>query len=477
MLGVKKMFLDDAFFRSVIPGVQFPYASIPADVTFWVDSRTIKPGQIFVALKGARVDGHTFIAQALRGGASGVLCAVEYKRQLDLLPASLLKDKTIILVPDPLEALIRVAHAWRMRFNYHVVAITGSVGKTSTKELLSSVLSMHNGPYLKSEGNQNSLIGIALNMLKMRAEHKGAIFEVGIDSTGQMKKLSALIKPTIALITNVGHSHMQGIGAIADVAAQKRDLFSSLREDNVGIINGDISLLADVGYPHPVIKFGTKTINQIQARKILVTENQTSFVLKMYREKYPITIGTNHPSGVMNALAVAAVAHVLGVPVATIIKGIERPIKVAGRYEKLLLKDGRGTLINDCYNANPESVKAALIALQATRTKGKKIAILGDMLELGNESAFWHRQIGRFLRKVPSLDYLILVGKHVQWIKHTAPITLSISLVPTWQEAIEKVNQLVGDDTLILVKGSRGMHLEHIVNCVARVPQVNQVTG
>lgn len=468
------MRLDKQFLMTAEPKAVLLYDFFPEDVQFSIDSRTIRPGEIFVAIKGPHHDGHDFISAVLNKGAGGVICAQEHRSIIDSLDKQRLKNKAIILVPDTLDALVALARAWRAQFNYPVVAITGSVGKTSTKALVAHILNLHDGPYLVAHGNQNTLIGIALNMLKMSVEHKGAIFEVGIDRRGQMKQKAALVKPTIAVITSIGHSHMQGLGSIADIAAEKRDIFSSLRDDSVGVINGDQPLLADVGYPHPVVKFGAKTINQIQARKINSGPAQTTFVLKMYKQKDDVRISSNHQGAIFNALAAASVSHLLGVSVATIIKGIERPVTVEGRFERLLLKNGSGLLINDCYNANPESMKAALLALQKCQAKGKKIAILGDMLELGVDSAFWHRQLGRFLRKVPTLNHLILVGKQVQWTKKTAPMNLHFEHVPTWHEAVEKLEKVLVKDCLVLVKGSRGLQLNNLVDCFARKSTVSQ---
>ena len=407
------------------------------------------------------------MTEALKLGAGGLCIALDKKNMLQTLDPALIKGKLIMAVPDTMQALIRLAMAWRAQFTYPVVAITGSVGKTSTKELLARMLDLNGNTYIASHGNQNTKIGISMNILRMRATHQMAIFEVGINKHGEMAELASILKPTTAAITNIGHCHMEGLGSLADIALEKRDLFNYFTQDSVGVINGDQPLLANVGYIHPMIKFGSKTINQIQARKIHIGGKHISFVLKIYKEKYHIVIKQVHHGVIFNALAATAIAHLLGVPHATIVQAIQQPMIIAGRFERRTLNDNKGALINDCYNANPESMKAALLAFQKIETSAQKIAILGDMLELGLNSPFWHRQLGRFLRKVPSLKHLILVGTMVKWTKKTVPVGVTVDTVPTWKEAVDLLQERMSKDSLVLVKGSRGVGLSNLVTAVS----------
>ena len=260
---------------------------------------------------------------------------------------------------------------------------------------------------------------------------------------------------------------MEGLGSLADIATEKRDLFKFFTEESIGIINGDQAVLAHVGYVHPVIKFGTKTTNQIQARKVQVATDRMSFVLKIYKEKFNVEINNVHSGAIFNALAASAAAHMLGIPNSVIIKAIQTPPVVAGRFELKPIKENKGIIINDCYNANPESMKAALLAFQKIETKAHKIAVLGDMLELGLNSPFWHRQLGRFLRKVPSLRHVILVGDMMKWAKKTIPVGLTVVTVANWQEAITYLESALSQESLVLVKGSRGMGLTNVVNALS----------
>lgn len=467
------MRLNREFIKKRVPEIQFLHDYIPSNLdvfSFSFDTRTIKENEIFIALPGKQVDGHNFLKEALDKGASGLFIAHDKRAFLKKLDQEQLKKKIVMVALDPQQSIIDLATDWRMQFEYPVIGITGSVGKTSTKEIISTILEADNKPYLASWGNQNTLLGASITILKMSIDHHIALFEMGISRRGEMAKLAALIKPTAAIITNVGHCHMEGLGSIIDIAAEKREIFKFFKEDSIGIINGDFPLLANVAYTHPVIKFGLKTTNQIQARKIAIENNAIHFVLKLYGEKYHINLKKNHTGAVFNALAATAIAHLLKIPVDSIVKAIEMPLSIAGHFVEYALKSGNGTVIDDTYNANPESMKAALLAFERIKTKAQKIVILGDMLELGVNSAFWHRQIGRFLRKTPSLRNVILVGNQVVWTKKTLPVGLKVEHVTTWQEAQEKLVDNAHKESLneimILIKGSLGMELKKLVQAL-----------
>jgi len=458
------MRFDEHFLKVTLSEFSIINKKFPKDAHFSVDSRTIEKGNIFIALQGNNFDGHMAIEDALKKGSSGIFLEDKKKKVLDKIDAKLLQNKLIVSVPNTLEALIKLATAWRSQFDFPVVAITGSIGKTTTKEMVSNILEINGTKHIASYKNQNTKIGLSLNILKMRSDHKAAIFELGISKRNDMSQLADILKPTTALITCIGHSHMEGLGSLTDIASEKRQVFKYFNEDSIGIVNGDQPILANVAYDHPVIKFGSKTTNQIQARKIHIGNGQISFILKMYKNKYRVVINNTHSGGVFNALAAATIAHLLSVPNEVIVKGIQIPIVVSSRFEKLNIKENKGILISDCYNASPESMKASLFALEQIDTNAKKIAILGDMLELGVNSPFWHRQLGRVLRKAPSVKHVILVGENVTWAKKTMPIGISVEHVQNWKKAISKLENILVDESLVLVKGSNSMNLTNLVD-------------
>ncbi|MCK5632486.1 UDP-N-acetylmuramoyl-tripeptide--D-alanyl-D-alanine ligase [bacterium] len=457
------MHFDEQFLRGTLSEVTVVQDFFVKDATFCIDTRKLQPGEIFVALKGAQGDGHQFLEQALKKGASGLLLSSQKKDIFNTIDKKLLDGKLVVMVPDVLQAFVKLASAWRSQFTYPVIAITGSVGKTSTKQVIATILSHHGGNFLVSKGNENTCIGLARNMLAMREDHEASVFEVGINKRGEMDRLAKMLKPTTALITGIGHCHMEGLGSLQDIALEKRDIFKYFSEDSIGIINGDQTILSGVGYTHPVIKFGSKTTNQVQARKIRVNDTYIDFVLKIYKKKYAVRLQKPHEGAVFNALGAVVIAHYLSIPDEIIIKGIESNESVESRFEQKQLKDGKGLIIDDCYNANPESMKAALLAFEKINTSAQKIAVLGDMLELGVNSPFWHRQLGRFLRKVPSLKKVILVGDLVEWTQKTIPLGVKAEIVPTWEDAITKLQNKLEQDNVVLVKASRGIKLDKLV--------------
>lgn len=463
----KLMQFDERFMHATLTNVRVLQGAFPNDAQFAVDSRNVADGDIFIAIAGVHADGHDFIGDALRNGACGVMIEEKKKACLNQIESSLLNNKLIVFVADTLQALFDLAGAWRKQFTCPVIAVTGSVGKTSTKETIGAILRTNNMNCLVSYGNQNTKIGASLNLLKMRDYHDVAIFEVGINKRGEMGEIARLIMPTVGVITAIGHSHMEGLGSLHDIAVEKRDLFKYFTENNIAIVNGDLPILSQVSYHHPIIKFGLKTTNQIQARKIRIDGQSVSFILKIYKEKYAVTIHKPHMGYVMNVLAATAIANLMKVDSDVIARAIQQPIEIPDRFERQLFTLGKGgVVINDCYNASPESMKAALLAFQHLDTSVQKIAVLGDMLELGINSPFWHRQLGRFLRKVPSLKHVILVGSLVQWTKKTVPVGLRVDIVPSWQDAVIKLKEKLEQESMILVKGSFGMELRNVVKAL-----------
>lgn len=460
------MSLDNSFLSKILNDAQILQGEISNNKGFSVDSRTIKQDEIFVALNGSNFDGHDFISQALENGACGLIISKDKKSSLDKVDKKLLKNKFILVLDDVLSSLLKLVKAWRKEFEIPVVGITGSVGKTSTKEILSNILSLSGKKYFVSKGNQNTVVGLILNFLQLKKDCEVAIFELGIGKRGEMEQLVSIVKPTLAIVTALGHSHMSGLGSINEIAIEKRQIFKYLKENNIGVINGDQPLLASVGYKHPVVKFGSKTTNQIQARKIKVDSNGLSFVLKLYNKKYNIQIPVYSESYAYNCLGAASLATLMGISNDIIVKSIQKPVYVKGRFEFKTMIKNWGVLIDDCYNASPESVKSAILAFENVQCEGKKIFVFSDMFELGQESAFWHRQIGRFLQKAPSVNKVILVGSEVKWTAKTLPVNLDMELVSNWQDAIKSLELELVDNSKVLVKGSTNGYKTGLVNLV-----------
>lgn len=462
ILETRIMTIDQTTIMSILPNAQCKGAPLELMGEWSVDSRTINKGDIFVAIAGARVDGHDFVGAALAAGAQACMVAEQRWPALRELFIPYQDSCMMIIVPDPLSALLAIARQWRMQFTYPVVGITGSVGKTTTKEVVGAILQEAGVPHLVSRGNQNTLIGAALNMLRMRPEHATAVFEMGISRRGEMATLAQLVQPTISVITNIGHTHLEGLGAIGDIAAEKRHIFDGMQPDHTGIILGDQSCLA-VAYHIPIVRFGTKMHNQVQARQIRFLPNGIEFALKIYQNRYIVRLATPHLARVYNVLAAATIAHCLNIPHEAILRGVHRPLVIPGRFAQYTV--AQHTVIDDSYNACPESMKEALAAFEHLYTPGRKVVVLGDMSELGVNTLFWHRQLGRMLRKINSLHHVILVGEHCkESVLLTLPRDLTHETQENWQAAAESLKRLAEKSTLcILVKGSRRVALDKLV--------------
>jgi UDP-N-acetylmuramoyl-tripeptide--D-alanyl-D-alanine ligase len=461
------MIFNEQFVQSVVPTAVW-HGPACEDLRLSVDSRTIENGEFFVAIKGSQNDGHAYIAQALEKGAVGALIARDSAETV--LPLLYAAHKTAIVVADPLSAVIALAHAWRALIRCPVVGITGSVGKTSTKELATAIFAQAGKAVIASRGTINTLIGAAITILRVRKYHEYVLLEVGISRRGEMARIASLIQPNRAVITMIGHSHMEGLGSLSDIAREKREIFSWGGASMVGIVNGDTPHLA-AAYVHPVIRFGTKTTNQIQARRIRISSEGISCVVKIYGDSYPVCFPTVHEGRITITLAAVALAESCAIDRAAILKTIREPLRIDGRFALKEIPAGRGMIIDDAYNASPESMRAALMAFDRMALSFPKIAILGDMRELSTAAPFWHRQVGRMLRKTNSIERVILVGNDVQWIEKTAPSRIIRERVLNWQEASARLHTLLAEKpAAVLVKASRGVALENIVRTVLAPP-------
>ncbi len=456
------MHLDYESIQRVAPEARIVHGTLPHDVTFAIDSRSLKPSELFFALTGEKTDGHLFLSDALANSA-GIVIAQHKEHLLLNLPQQLLEKKIIIVVNNPFDFLIDLARMWRARFSYPVIGITGSIGKTSTKDTLVSILETCGKKYIASYANQNTLLGSALTISRMRSDLDYAVFEAGISKVGEMARIAQLLQPTTGIITYIAHTHTDGLGNLASISNEKRTLFSHFQETSIGIINGDLPVLSVTSYPHPVIRFGLKTSNQVQARQIKHNGSSLSFNLKLYGEKYPLTLSPDHPGRLNSALACIAMGHHLGLPLEKVIAGIQAYAPVQQRFKSCPLKDFQGVVIDDSYNASPESVKAALTAFDHLPHDGKKIAVLGDMLGLGSTSSFWHRQLGRFLKKTPTVTHVIFVGKETEASLSVVPPHITVAHVKEWNDAIPAVRATLEDNSAVLVKGSNGIQLNKVV--------------
>ncbi len=432
--------------------------------TISTDSRRLPPGALFWALKGERFDGAAFVADALAAGASGAVVAA------DSLPDPALwrgRDVAILAVEDPLRALQDAAAVHRSRFAIPVVAVTGSNGKTTTKEMVAAVLARRGG-VLKTQGNFNNYIGVPLTLFGLSPAHHAAVVELGVNHHGEMTRLCEIARPTVGVITNIGHAHLEGFGGIEGVARAKGELFASLPNDGLALINADdpraVALRKDLRCES--LTFGLRQAD-VQGR---VVEELTRAGMRVEIRYEGSTVQCFIPvvgrHNASNAVAAAAAAISLGVDIETVRGGLES-FRPALMRSELVTTPAGIDVFNDAYNANPSSMTRALETVARLRGAGRVWAVLGEMRELGETSEALHREVGRAAARA-ALDGLVAVGQAARWIADEAVKAgmpaRAIAWVETADQALPVIAAWTGPGDLVLVKGSRRVGLE----CVAQ---------
>jgi UDP-N-acetylmuramoyl-tripeptide--D-alanyl-D-alanine ligase len=425
-----------------------------------VDSREVRPGNAFVALPGDRTDGHAFLAEATARGAAALVVS----RDLDEIGP--LGDVTIIRVADGLAALGGIAAAWRMRFQPLVVGVTGSIAKTSTKEAIASVLGsrMH---VLRSEGNRNNEIGLPLTILDLASDHEAAVLEMGMYVGGEIADLARIARPSVGVVTAVQGVHLSRIGTLEAIEAAKAELIEALPsadEGGVAVLNADDAIVRRMAgrTTARVITYGFATDADVEATDVASTGFEgMRFVLRAAQERQVVAIPGLGRLAVHNALAAAAVGRIAGLSLADIASGLAAGWQAPHRGE--VIRAGGVTIVDDAYNASPGSVAAALDALAGL--PGRRVAVLGEMLELGPASEAGHREVG--LAAADIADLLVVVGAGAAAIGEAArdaglpPERLLV--VEDRAVALDALLERLRTDDVVLVKASRGAALDLLV--------------
>lgn len=418
-----------------------------------IDSRLIGKNGLFIATVGERVDGHSFIDDVFSKGAAAVIS----EKKLDDPKGPYIK------VRSSFEALEKLAAFYRQQISVKVVGITGSVGKTSTKEVVASVLSQKY-KCLKTEGNLNNNVGLPLMVLRIRDEEV-AVLEMGISHFGEMTRLSESARPDIAIITNIGTSHMENLGSREGIFEEKSHITDFLAPDGLVIVNGDDDILGgmDEVNGHKVVKFGRgdkADVRLTEERSLGLEGNE--FVIEGRlpggRIKAAASLVGYHM--VINAACAALTANELGLTADEIIKGIASVKAISGRSN--VIKTDNLTIIDDCYNANPDSMRAAIKT--AALAKGRKVLILGDMFELGETERKLHREVGSFIASEES-DEVITIGNLAKEIAEGAKENgvKNVHYFETKEDFRKEEDKLIKNGDTVLVKASHGMHFEEIV--------------
>ena len=425
------------------------------------DSRKIRPDALFVPLVGERFDGHAYINAALEAGAAGCFTARERE--------SYLPGKFYIKVASPLRALRDLAAYYRSKFPIPLIGITGSVGKTTTKDMVAAVLGMKYN-VLKTEGNMNSREGMPLTLLRLNSSHEIAVIEMGMSQAGEIDYLSAVARPDVAVITNIGDAHIENLGSRENILRAKCEMFNHLKKGGMAILNGDDELLSGMSgtLPFETVFYGSGERAQFRAKDISSDQSSIHCTAVTPQGEYEMEIPALGQHMIYPAMTAAAVAARFGLTREQIVEGILQFEPTKMRMN--VLRRGQNiTILNDTYNANPQSMRAAIGVLADSKSKFK-MAVLGDMFELGSLAPALHSGVGEYLGKA-GIHCLVAVGElseHIAAAARGAGVPM-VFHCPDKGSAIPVLKENIRPDSTILVKASRGMAMEELVDYLKRI--------
>jgi len=419
------------------------------------DTRSIEAGDLFVALRGERFDAHDFLAQAQASGA----VAVVFERWVPgiRVPA--------IRVADSRRALGELARGWRNRFELPLVTVAGANGKTTVKEMLSAILAEQFGEArrLATRGNLNNDVGVPLTLLRLRDEHRAAVVEIGTNHAGEIAWLASVARPTVALVTNAQREHQEFLQGVEGSARENGASISALGEEGVAVFPGDDSqapVWRELAGARRRVEFGLDADERYPVRAA-PDSRPGGFVLEVAGERVEVRLSIDGAHNVRNALAAAACGHALGIGAATIAAGLARFRPAMGRLARLRSASG-AALIDDSYNANPDSVRAAIDALAAC--EGRGVLVLGDMGEVGEQGPQYHREVGAYARE-QGVAHLLALGEATR--DSVAAFGPGGEHFDAIEPLVERARALCGPGVTVLVKGSRFMRMERAVAALA----------
>lgn len=428
-----------------LTGDAVPFASVTQD------TRNLQGGALYVALRGDRFDGHSFVRRAAALGAAGALVA---ERCDSALPQ--------VEVDDTLVALQQMARQWLLGFDTPVVAVTGSNGKTTVKQMLAAILGGV-GPTLATAGNLNNQIGLPLTLMRLTADHRFAVLEMGASKPGDIAELVGIARPQVAIVTHAAAAHLAGFGGLDGVARTKGEIYSGLRPGGTAVINADdpyAERWAHMAADHAQLRFGLEQAAEVTASSLDLSPLDSGFTLHVGGVTQALRLPVSGRHNVMNALAAAAAAHALGIDISDIAAGLERLEPAPGRLTPRRAQVG-AAILDDTYNANPASLKAALDVL--ANADGKRWLALGNMNELGTDAVAAHVEAGRQARAA-GVQRLFALG---DLATHAAEgFGDGAVLADSMEQLCAQVSSEIGSDVCLLVKGSRGARMERLVQAL-----------
>jgi UDP-N-acetylmuramoyl-tripeptide--D-alanyl-D-alanine ligase len=433
-----------------------------------IDSRSVAPGELFVAIAGPRHDGHDHVAAAAAAGAAGALV-----RHGFAAPAELPAAFCLVEADDTTQALGALAAGHRALYRGPLVAITGSNGKTSTKEMCAAVLGVR-APCLATAGNLNNEYGLPLTLLRREPRHESVVVELGMNHRGEIARLAAIAKPTVGVITNVGTAHIEHLGSREAIAQEKGDLIAALDASGVAVLNADDPLASAQASRTRAraLRFGLGPAADVRGEDVRERAAGYAFRVRAPQGAVEVEVAGLAETCVHNALAACAAALAAGRPLADLAPGLAAYAPVRGRLQPLPL-DGDVLVVDDTYNANPQSMEVALRALAQPRGERgvRRIAVLGDMGELGAEAEGAHRAAGALAARL-GIDLLFAVGRHAPLMAEAARAgglgPARVHVEDDAERAAEAVLAVLSPHDRVLVKGSRSMRMERVVDRLAQ---------
>ena len=424
------------------------------------DSRRIAPGDLFIPLVGARFDGHDYMNAALSDGAAGCLCS--------RVPEALLPGKFYIQVQDTTLALGALAAWYRGLYDIPVVQVTGSAGKTTTKEMLASVLSRHFCT-LKTRANLNNHIGTPQTLLELEPRHQAAVIETGLDHFGQIRYMGSLVQPTIAVITNVGDAHIENLGGTRQGILQaKCEIFDHLRPGGLAVLCGDDPLLNGLTLPFETLRCGKGESCNVRVTDIVRRGiDGLDCTVTTSRRSYRLSIPSPGDYMIYPASMAAAIGEYLGLSEQEIVEGVAAYVSTGSRMRRIRLPEDR-LIIDDCYNANPSSMRASVgnFLAEPLEERQRRVLILGDMLELGDWSEREHAAIIEMAAQDPEAELLLVGPEFAKAYDGLAEKPANVTLCPTRDDLISLLKVSPVEHSLVLVKGSHGMGLEQALEAL-----------
>lgn len=427
------------------------------------DSRTAKPGDLFVAIAGQKHDGHNFLQEAFDRGALGVMVAEDYISKKSPAPKG--EKHCWIAVPDTLRALGDLAAFAREQSNVSVVAITGTNGKTTTKEMTASVLGQAFN-VLKTPGNFNNLVGLPLTLFGLNGSHEWAVLEVAMNRPGEIRRLAEIAKPDLGVITNIEAGHLEGVKDIDGVMEAKGELLEGLGQDGAAVLNIDDQRVCRLAerFGGRVVSFGIDSSAEVSGTPVSQTISGSSFDLSWYDESIRVSLKIPGKAAIYNALAAAAVGYRMDLSIEQVKKGLECAVPLPGRMEISTLPGGIH-LINDTYNANPGSMAAAIETLCSLKGSGRGIIVAGDMMELGRHAQTAHKHIGILIARAGTAG-LYAAGEFADAVAEGAVgagMDHKKIFVGTRDQIVEVLKERLGPGDWVLVKGSRLAAMDKVV--------------